>query len=100
MYNRLAALLLVLTWWSLPVRMGRFQGLAYGWLGCGFRLLREVLALGEVRWPGGVVLGGSPWGTLRLHRSEACMTKEELELKHCFVTLDEEAASLLHYVIV
>lgn len=45
-------------------------------LGCGFRLLREVLAPCEVRWPGGVVLGGTPWGTLRLHRSEACVSKE------------------------
>lgn len=51
---------------------------------------------GGVRWPGGVVLGVTPWGTLRLHRSEACVTKEELELKHCFGTLGGEAASLCH----
>lgn len=52
--------------------------------GCGFRLPQEALILGEVRWSGGVLLGGTPWGTLRLHRSEACLSKEGTGAKALF----------------
>lgn len=52
--------------------------------GCGFRLLREVLPLHEVRWPGGVVLGGTPWGILWLNRSETCVSKEGTGAKALF----------------
>lgn len=37
-----------------------------------------------VRWPGGFGLGSTPWGILRLHRSEVCVSKEGTGAKSLF----------------
>lgn len=47
------------------------------WLFWGVNLDCSQKCWPHVRWgPGGVVLGGTPWGALRLHRSEVCVSKE------------------------